>query len=342
MLNKPETTMPTFTTSSATRRSVLQALPALAASTALPAIAQTGSRPYPANPVRVIVPHPPGGPADIIGRIAATELGKALNQSFFIDNRPGGGGMIGPAAVAQAKPDGETLLVNASLQVIYPAMFKQVSFDVINDFTPITQLTSVPLVLMVNPQLPVKSVKELIAYAKANPGKLSFGSSGNGGAQHLAAELFKQMTGTYMVHIPYRGAAPALTDLMGGQVQVMFDSMTSSLQHIRSGKLRALAVSSLKRSSLLPDTPTVAEAGVPGYTLTNWYGMWAPKNTPPEITHKLADEIGRMFRMPALAAQLRDSGSEVVASSPEDFAKFCLSEKSKWANIVARSGAKID
>ncbi len=324
------------------RRAVLQAIPALAAVAALPAAAQGSARPYPASPVRVIVPHPAGGPADLIARVAATELGKGLNQSFFVENRPGGGSLIGAAAVAQAKPDGETLLVNASVHVIYPAMFKQMNFDVIRDFTPVTQLTTVPLVLMVNPQLPVKNVKELIAYAKANPGKLSFGSSGNGGAQHLAAELFKQMTGTYMVHIPYRGAAPALTDLMGGQVQVMFDSMTSSLQHIRSGKLRALAVTSLQRSSLLPDAPTVAESGVPGYTLANWYGIWAPKNTPPEIANRIAAKIARTFRTPEMSAQLRNSGSEIVASTPEEFAKFCLSEKDKWANIVARSGAKLD
>ncbi|MES2414927.1 MAG: tripartite tricarboxylate transporter substrate binding protein [Pseudomonadota bacterium] len=324
------------------RRAILQAIPAACISAALPAAAQGNARPYPANPVRMIVPHPAGGPADLIARVAAVELGKGLNQSFFVENRPGGGSLIGAAAVAQAKPDGETLLVNASVHVIYPAMFKQLNFDVIRDFTPVTQLTSVPLVLMVNPQLPVKNVRELIAYAKANPGKLSFGSSGNGGAQHLAAELFKQMTGTYMVHIPYRGAAPALTDLIGGQVQVMFDSMTSSLQHIRSGKLRALAVTSQTRSSLLPDAPTVTESGVPGYTLANWYGIWAPKNTPPEIASRIASEIARTFRTPEMSAQLRNSGAEVVASTPEEFAKFCLSEKEKWANIVTRSGAKLD
>ncbi|MES2511839.1 MAG: tripartite tricarboxylate transporter substrate binding protein [Pseudomonadota bacterium] len=324
------------------RRAVLQAIPAVCISAALPAAAQGNARAYPANPVRMIVPHPAGGPADLIARVAAVELGKGLNQSFFVENRPGGGSLIGAAAVAQAKPDGETLLVNASVHVIYPAMFKQLNFDVIRDFTPVTQLTSVPLVLMVNPQLPVKNVRELIAYAKANPGKLSFGSSGNGGAQHLAAELFKQMTGTYMVHIPYRGAAPALTDLIGGQIQVMFDSMTSSLQHIRSGKLRALAVTSEKRSSLLPDAPTVAESGVSGYTLANWYGIWAPKNTPPEIANRIASEIARTFRTPEMSARLRNSGSEVVASTPEEFAKFCLSEKDKWANIVTRSGAKLD
>lgn len=324
------------------RRAILQAIPAACVAAALPAAAQGNARAYPANPVRIIVPHPAGGPADLIGRIAASELGKGLNQSVFVENRPGGGSLIGAAAVAQAKPDGETLLVNASVHVIYPAMFKQMNFDVIKDFTPVTQLTSVPLVLMVNSQLPVKNVRELIAYAKANPGKLSFGSSGNGGASHLAAELFKQLTGTYMVHIPYRGAAPALTDLIGGQVQLMFDPLTSSLQHIRSGKLRALAVTSQQRSSLLPDVPTVAESGVPGYTLVNWYGIWAPKNTPPEITRRIASEIARTFRTPEMTTQLRNAGSEIVASTPEEFARFCLAEKDKWANIVVRSGAKLD
>lgn len=249
---------------------------------------------------------------------------------------------LGAAAVAQAKPDGYTLLVNASLQVIYPALFKKMTFDVIEDFTPVTQLTRVPLLLLVNPQLPVHTVRELVAYAKANPGKLSFASSGNAGAQHLAGELFKQTAGVDMVHVPYRGAAPAITDLIGGQVQIMFDSASSALQHVRSGKLRVLAVTSEGRFGELPDVPTMVEAGVPGYVLINWYGLWAPKGTPPAVASRLAAEVARALKTPEVAARLRATGSEVVASTPEEFARFNLAEKEKWAQIVTRSGATMD
>ncbi len=297
---------------------------------------------WPHGPVRVIVPHPAGGPADQIARVTANELGKALGQNFIVDNRPGGGSLVGTQAVAQAKPDGDTLLVNASVHVIYPALFKQVGFDVINDFAPVTLLTRVPLVMLVNPQVPARNVQELVAYAKANPGKLSFASSGNAGAAHLAGELFKQIAGVDMVHVPYRGAAPALTDLMSGQVQVMFDSASSSLPHVRAGKLRALAVTSESRLSLMPDLPTMVEAGVPGYVLTNWYGLWAPRGTPPAIVNRLAAEAGRALRAPEVSAQLRAGGAEVVGSSPEDFARFTVTEKDKWAQIVVRSGAKLD
>jgi tripartite-type tricarboxylate transporter receptor subunit TctC len=304
-----------------------------------PLLAQSA---WPHGPVRVIVPHPAGGPADQIARVTANELAKAISQPFIVDNRPGGGSLVGTQAVAQAKPDGDTLLVNASVHVIYPALFKQVGFDVINDFAPVSLLTRVPLVLLVNPQVPTRSVRELVAYARANPGKLSFASSGNAGAAHLAGELFKQIAGLDLVHVPYRGAAPALTDLISGQVQVMFDSASSSLQHVRAGKLRALAVTSEARLALLPDLPTMVEAGVPGYVLTNWYGLWAPRGTPPAIVNRLSAEVARTLKSPDVAAQLRAGGAEVVASSPEEFARFTVSEKDKWAQIVTRSGAKLD
>ena len=295
-----------------------------------------------AGTVRVVVPHPAGGPADAIARITANELAKSLGQPVIVDNRPGGGSLIGTQAVAQAKPDGQTLLVNASVHVTYPALFRQVGFDVIDDFKPVTQLTRVPMVLLVNPQVPARDVKELVAYAKANPGKLSFGSSGNAGAAHLAGELFKQMTGTDIVHVPYRGAPAALNDLIGGQVQLMFDPASSSLQHVRTGKLRALAVTSDRRFGALPDLPTMIEAGVPGYVLTNWYGLWAPKGTPDALAVRMAADVAKAFRTDEVAAQLRGMGAEVVASTPEEFARFVVAEKQKWAEIVTRSGAKLD
>ncbi|MBN9410705.1 MAG: tripartite tricarboxylate transporter substrate binding protein [Burkholderiales bacterium] len=306
------------------------------------ALATGGALAQVAGTVRVVVPHPAGGPADAIARVTANELAKSLGQPVIVDNRPGGGSLIGTQAVAQARPDGQTLLVNASVHVTYPALFKQAGFDVIDDFKPIAQLTRVPMVLLVNPQVPARDVKELVAYARANPGKLSFGSSGNAGAAHLAGELFKQMTGTDIVHVPYRGAPAALNDLIGGQVQMMFDPASSSLQHVRTGKLRALAVTSDRRYGAVPDVPTMIEAGVPGYVLTNWYGLWAPKGTPDALAARMAADVARAFRTDEVAAQLRGMGAEVVASTPEEFARFVVAEKQKWAEIVTRSGAKMD
>lgn len=321
------------------RRFVASAMACALPSLANPAWAQAA---WPKGPVRIIVPHPAGGPADQIARLTGNGLGQALSATFVVDNRPGGGGMLGAQAVAQAKPDGETLLVNASVHVTYPALFKQVGFDVIKDFAPITQLTRVPMLLVINPQLPVHDVKGLIAYAKAHPGSLSFGSSGNAGAAHLAGELFKQLTGVDMVHVPYRGAAPALTDLIGGQIQLMFDPASSSMQHIRSGKLRALAVTSQARMALVPDLPTMIEAGLPGYVLTNWYGLWAPKGTPAATVQRLQAAAAQALKMPDIQASIRQTGAEVVTSTPEEFARFVVSEKDTWAQIVVKSGAKLD
>ncbi|WP_036593225.1 Bug family tripartite tricarboxylate transporter substrate binding protein [Ottowia thiooxydans] len=320
------------------RRFVASAVACALPTLAFPARAQA----WPKGPIRVVVPHPAGGPADQIARIAANGIAQSLGATLVVDNRPGGGGMLGAQAVAQAKPDGETLLVNASVHVTYPALFKQVAFDVIKDFTPITQLTRVPMLLVINPQLPVNDVKGLIAYAKANPGKLSFGSSGNAGAAHLAGELFKQLTGADMVHVPYRGAAPALTDLIGGQIQVMFDPASSSMQHIRSGKLRALAVTSPARMALVPDLPTMIEAGLPGYVLTNWYGLWAPKDTPAATVQRIYAAAAQSLKTSEIQAQIRPTGAEVVASTPEEFARFVVAEKDMWAQIVVKSGAKLD
>ncbi|MFT4161733.1 Bug family tripartite tricarboxylate transporter substrate binding protein [Shinella sp.] len=302
------------------------------------ALAQT----WPKGPIRIIVPHPAGGPADQIARLAANGMAQVLRATFVVENRPGGDGMLGAQAVAQAQPNGETLLVNASVHVTYPALFKKVGFDVIDDFAPVTQLTRVPMVLLVNPKLPVQDIKGLIAYAKAYPGTLSFGSSGNAGAAHLAGELFKQLADVDIVHVPYRGAAPALTDLIGGQIQLLFDSASGSLQHVRAGKLRALAVTSQSRMASLPDLPTMIEAGLPGYVLTNWYGLWAPKGTPAATIQRLQSAAVQMLHMPDVQAQLRQNGAEIVGSTPEEFARFLVAEKNAWAKIVVKSGAKLD
>ena len=298
--------------------------------------------PYPANPVRMIVPYPPGGPTDIAARMAADELAKSLGVTVVVENKAGAGGMVGADMVARARPDGATLLVNASAHVIYPAIFKEVSFDVIDSFTPVTQLVQVPLTLLVPTSLPVNNVRELIAYIKDHPGKVAFASAGNGGAPHLAGELFKKVAGVNLLHVPYKGSSPALTDLMGGQVQVMFDSMTSSLSFVKAGKLKALAVTTPERSSMLPDVPTMKESGLPSYVLTNWYGLWAPKGTPPALVAQLADALNTSFHSAAITQKLNAIGAEPVISKPEDFSRFVVKEKDSWGAIARDSGATMN
>ncbi|MGE8612307.1 MAG: Bug family tripartite tricarboxylate transporter substrate binding protein [Achromobacter veterisilvae] len=297
---------------------------------------------YPANPVRMIVPYPPGGPTDIAARLAADELGRSLGVSVVVENKSGAGGMVGADMVARARPDGATLLVNASAHVIYPAIFKQVSFDVIDSFTPVTQLVQVPLALLVPVSLPVNNVPELIQYIKDHPGKVAFASAGNGGAPHLAAELFKKEAGVDILHVPYKGSAPALTDLMGGQVQMMFDSMTSSLAYVKAGKLNALAVTTPERSSMLPDVPTMKEAGLPSYALTNWYGLWAPKGMPAPLVKQIEQALNAKFHTPEIREKLNAIGAEPVISSPEDFARFVVTEKERWGRIAQDSGATLN
>lgn len=319
-----------------------QWLPAafLLALAAAPALAAEAESNYPSRPARIIVPYPPGGPTDVAARILGQELGKRLGQTFIVENRAGAGGMIGAGEVARAAPDGYTLLVNASAHVIYPAIFKTVPFDVLKDFSPVTQLVSVPLLMVVSPNTPATNVRELIAYGRANPGKLSFASAGNGGAPHLAGALFSQSAGINATHVPYKGSAPALTDLMGGQVNFMFDSMSSSLNHVKSGKLRGFAVSTGKRSPLAPDLPTVAEAGVPGYELANWYGFWAPKGTPGAIVDKLYAATSAAFAEPSVVERIRALGAEPATSKPQAFDAFTASEKAKWGQVAVESGAE--
>lgn len=322
-----------------TWRLLLSASVALCAATvgALPAQAA-----YPDKPVRMIVPYPPGGPTDILGRMAAQYLTEKLGQTFVVENKAGASGMIGADNVARSPADGYTLLVNASIHVIYPALYKSATIDPIKDFAPISQIALVPLVLVTRPDQPINSVADLIASGKKDPGHFRFASSGNGAAPHLAGEAFNLMTGLQMQHIPYKGSSPALTDVMGGHVDLMFDSLPSSMPHIKSGSLKALAVSTSSRISALPDVPTVAEAGVPDYEITTWYGLWGPKGTPADITQKISGLMADMVKDPEYRKRLDALGAEPVGSTPEDFGKFQEAEEQKFADIVKRSGAQVD
>jgi len=305
-----------------------------------PVVAQTQD--YPNAPVRLVVPYPPGGPTDIMARVIANRLGDTLGQAMVVDNRAGASGMLGANAVAKAQPDGYTLLVNASIHVINPFVYASAPYDAFEDFVPVTQLVDVPLVLVVPAALPVSSVAQLIQYAKAQPGALNFGSAGSASAQHLSGELFKMRTGLDIQHVPYKGSAPALTDLMGGQIQLMFDSMPSAMPFITSGRLRALAVTTPKRALSLPDVPTMQEAGIADFSTSTWYAMWAPKNTPQAVVQKLWGEIRRLLDDPDIIAQYRRLGAEPVGSRPEEFARTIQTEARKWAQVVKVSGARRD
>jgi tripartite-type tricarboxylate transporter receptor subunit TctC len=315
------------------------ALAGLAAAPLTPAAAQTAE--WPSRPVRFVVPYPPGGPTDIMGRVVAQRLTQDLPQPVVVENRTGASGSIGSEQVARAAPDGTTFLVNASAHVILPHMLR-VPYDALADFVPVTNIASVPLILVVTPSLPVHSVAELIAHAKANPGRLSFASSSNGGAPHLAGELFKLMAGVEMMHVPYRGSGQALPDLMAGNVQVMFDSMPSSAGAVREGRLRPLAVTTEGRQSAFPDLPTIAEAGLPGYEISTWYGIWAPPRTPPDIVARLQAAVAAGLRAPEAQERMAALGAVPVADSPEHFAGFVRREFERWGKLVRDANIRAD
>jgi len=298
---------------------------------------------YPAKPIRLVVPFPPGGATDILARDVAQKLTEAWGQSVVVDNRPGAGGNIGAELVAHASPDGYTLLMGTvGTHAINASLYAKMPYDHIRDFAPVILVAGVPNVLVVNPALPVNSVAELIAYAKANPGKLNFASSGNGTSIHLSGELFKVMAGVQMTHVPYKGSAPAVQDLISGQVQLMFDNLPPSLPQIKAGKLRALAVTSATRAPALPDVPTMAEAGLPGFEASSWFGVLAPAGTPPAIVAKLNAEIAKWLATPEAKERLSKQGANAAGGSPEDFVKHIAAETAKWAKVVKDSGAKID
>jgi tripartite-type tricarboxylate transporter receptor subunit TctC len=311
-----------------------------AAAVALPAMSRIArAQAYPTRPVRVIVPFAPGGGTDLLARLIGQWLSERLGQPFVIENRPGGGTNIGTEAVVRSPPDGYVLLQVTSSNAINATLYDKLSFNFIRDIAPVACLIPSPFVMVVNPALPAKTVPEFIAYANANPGKVNMASFGNGTSSHVAGELFKMMTGVNMVHVPYRGTAPALTDLLAGQVQVMFATMPGSIEQIRAGQLRALAVTTATRSETLPDIPTVAEF-VPGYEANTWYGIGVPRKTPTEIVDKLDKEINAGLADPKLRARLADIGGTVTPGSPTDFGKLITDDTEKWGKVIWAANIK--
>ena len=305
--------------------------------------AWASAQPYPTKSIRIVVPFPPGGATDILARDVAQKLTEAWGQQVIVDNRPGAGGNIGSELVAHSAPDGYTLeMGTVGTHAINASLYAKMPYDHVKDFAPVILVAGVPNVLVVNLGVPANSVAELIAYAKANPGKLNFASSGNGTSIHLSGELFKVMAGVQMTHVPYKGSAPALQDLLGGQVQLMFDNLPPSLPQIKAGKLRALAVTSLTRAPAIPDVPTVAEAGLPGFEASSWFGILAPAGTPPAIVARINAEIAKWLATPEAKEKLAKQGANAAGGTPDDFAKHIATETAKWAKVVKDSGAKID
>ena len=296
---------------------------------------------YPTRPVHLIIGYTPGGSADLTARLMGQWLSDRLGQTIVVDSRPGGGTIIATEAVVHAPPDGYTLLLVAPANAINASLYEKLNHDFIRDVAPVAAINRFPNVMEVNPSVPVTTVPEFIAYAKANPGKLNMASSGNGSTIHVSGELFKMMTGVNMIHVPYRGAAPALTDMLGGQVQVMFDNIPSSIGYLRAGKLRALAVTGATRSPLLPDVPTVGDF-IPGYEASAWYGIGAPKDTPAEIVTKLNAEINAGLADPQLKARFAELGAETMPMTPSGFEKFIADETEKWAKVVKFAGIRAD
>jgi tripartite-type tricarboxylate transporter receptor subunit TctC len=300
------------------------------------------ARPYPSKPIRFIVPFAPGGGNDIIARIVGQKLTEMWGQQVVVDNRPGAGGNIAAETTARSAPDGYTVFQFNVANAIAVSLYKKLSYDPVRDFAAVTQLASAPFILVAHPAVKAKTVPELIALARAQPGKLNYASSGNGGSTHLVTELFKTMARIDLVHIPYNGAGPALNDLLGGQVQILFAVPATALPHVKSARLRALGVSSLKRSPLAPDLPTISEAGVTGFEGSTWYGVVVPARTPRAVVAKLNADILQVLRQPEMQERMSGQGVELVGSAPDAFAQFIKSEISKWGRAVTLSGARVD
>ena len=313
-----------------------------AGAAALPAVSRVAwAQTYPTRPVRLIVPVAPAGASDITARLIGQWLSERLGQPFIIENRPGAGNSIGTEAVVRAPADGYTLLLVGGFNAVNATFYDKLNYNFIRDIAPVASIVRTPFVMVVNPSVPAKSVPEFIAYAKANPGRITFGSAGIGGSNHLARELFKFMAGVNMVHVPYRGIAPALNDLLGGQVQVTFASMPSSIEYISAGRLRALAVTTVSRAEALQDIPTVGEF-VPGYEASAWFGIGAPKATPAEIIEKLNKEVNAALADPRMKARIVDLGGDVLALSPADFGKLIADETEKWGKVIRALNIKAD
>lgn len=298
---------------------------------------------WPSKPITIIVPFPAGGGTDAFARPLSAHLTKQMGKQIVIDNRGGAGGTLGAGIAAKAAPDGYTFFMGGAHHAIAPTMYQKLDYDIEKSFVPVMLLATPPQVVVINAQkIPVTDLKGLIEYAKKNPAKLNYGSAGNGSSHHLAGELFKMQTKTFITHIPYRGAGPALSDLIAGQVEMMFDGLGSSSQHIKAGKIKALAVAATKRSPAFPDVPTAAEAGVPGYVVSTWYGLWAPKGTPKEIVDKMTAEVTKALNSPELKNSWLNNGSETPNLTGEAYGKFVNAEIKRWADVAKASGAKMD
>jgi tripartite-type tricarboxylate transporter receptor subunit TctC len=325
-----------------TRFFVALAAATVALALAFPASSQAPAA-YPSRPVKLVIPFPPGGPLDVVGRGIAQKLTDAWGQSVVVDNRPGAGGNIGADIVAKSAPDGYTILMGAlSTHAVNPSLYAKMPYDAVADFAPITLVAVTPNVLVVNASMPVNSAKEFIAYAKANSGKLAFGSGSNGSAGHLAGELFKVDTGLDIVHVPYKGGAPATQALLAGDTQFMFDNLANAMPQVKAGRLKALAVTTAQRSKLAPELPTMAEAGLQGFDISTWFGLFAPAGTPADIIAKWNAEVAKILNSPEMREKLVAQGAEPAPTSPEQFAAFVKSEMVKYARIVKASGAKVD
>ena len=297
---------------------------------------------YPDKPLTMIVPFSAGGTTDILARIVGQALGQELGQTIIIENKPGAGGNIGAQQASRAKADGYTLFMGTvGTHAINQALYKKLPYDPAKDFAPLSRVANVPNLLVAHPSRPYKTVQEMIAYAKKHPGEVTYGSPGSGASPHVSGALFQSMTGAELTHVPYKGSAPAISDLLGNQIAVMFDNMPSAIQHVRSGKLRPIAVTTAKRSPELPDVPTIAEAGVPGYEATSWFGLWAVAGTPAPILTKLQTALTKVLKDPAVAKKIADQGGEVVIETPAQFDAFIKSEAAKWGKVVKESGAEV-
>jgi len=318
-------------------------IPRALAVLALAASSLAFAQEYPAKPIRFVVPYPAGGPLDTVARLLGQKVSASVKQPVIVEDKPGAGGNIGADLVAKAPPDGYTILMGAvATHAINPTLYAHIPYDAARDFAPVTQVASTPNVLVVNPALPVSNVREFIRYAKAHPGQLNFGSGSTGSAGHLAGELFDAMAGVKMVHVPYKGAAPAMQDLIAGRVQLMFDNFASASAQIEAGRVKALAVTTAKRSELAQELPTIAESGLPGFDINTWFGVFAPAGTPPAIIDRLHDEFVRALADPGVHEAMLKLGAEPVGSTPAQFAAYIRSEAAKYAKVIKASGARVD
>lgn len=321
----------------------MRLLPTILLSLALSLVAITGyTQPFPGKPTRIIIGFPPGGAIDVVTRMLAPRLSEAFGQPVIVDNRPGANGVLATDLVAKSPPDGHTIFIGTLGNLaMNPSFYPNLPFNRDKDLTPVTQVASVAFMLLAHPSVPFKSVPELIAYAKANPGKVNYSSSGNGSTPHLTGELFNSLAGVKTTHIPYKGAAPAITDLIGGQVQISYDAVATSVAHINAGRLRGIAVTGPKRVSMLPNTPTVAET-VPGYEVVNWFGMVAPAGTPRAAIARWRNEIVKVLNVPEIRDKLRALGTDPVGSTPEEFGSFMKAETVKWARVIKEANIRVE